>query len=67
LLATFQNSFHVLSSHDRKRWPALLFRGSQKTKCLSSSGGSGAADTLNTAPIGADTSQQTLLTTPQHS
>jgi hypothetical protein len=29
-------------------------------------GGSGAADGLNTAPLGADTSQQTLLTTPQH-
>jgi hypothetical protein len=30
-------------------------------------GGSGAADSLNTAPLGADTSQQTLLTIPQHS
>ena len=30
-------------------------------------GGSGAADGLNTAPLGADTSQQqTFLTTPQH-
>jgi hypothetical protein len=29
-------------------------------------GGSGAAESLNTAPLGADTSQQTLLTTPQH-
>jgi hypothetical protein len=29
-------------------------------------GGSGAADGLNTAPLGADTSQQPLLTTPQH-
>jgi hypothetical protein len=29
-------------------------------------GGSGAADGLNTAPFGADTSQQPLLTTPQH-
>jgi hypothetical protein len=28
--------------------------------------GSGAADGLNVAPLGADTSQQTLLTTPQH-
>jgi hypothetical protein len=27
-------------------------------------GGSGAADTLNTAPLSADTSQQTFLTTP---
>jgi hypothetical protein len=29
-------------------------------------GGSGAADNLNTVPLGADTSQQALLTTPQH-
>ena len=29
-------------------------------------GGSGAGEGLNTAPLGADTSQQTLLTTPQH-
>ena len=29
-------------------------------------GGSGAAESLNTAPLGADTSQQPLLTTPQH-
>jgi hypothetical protein len=29
-------------------------------------GGSGAADGLNTAPLGADTSQQQFLTTPQH-
>jgi len=29
-------------------------------------GGSGAADGLNAAPLGPDTSQQTLLTTPQH-
>jgi hypothetical protein len=29
-------------------------------------GGSGAADGLNNAPLGADTSQQPLLTTPQH-
>jgi hypothetical protein len=29
-------------------------------------GSSGAAESLNTAPLGADTSQQTLLTTPQH-
>jgi hypothetical protein len=27
---------------------------------------SGAGESLNTAPLGADTSQQTLLTTPQH-
>jgi hypothetical protein len=29
-------------------------------------GGSGAAESLNTVLLGADTSQQTLLTTPQH-
>jgi hypothetical protein len=29
-------------------------------------GSSGAGDSLNTARLGADTSQQTLLTTPQH-
>ena len=29
-------------------------------------GGSGAGESSNTAPLGADTSQQTLLTTPQH-
>jgi hypothetical protein len=28
--------------------------------------GSGAAESLNTAPLGSDTSQQSLLTTPQH-
>jgi hypothetical protein len=29
-------------------------------------GGSGAAESLNAASLGVDTSQQTLLTTPQH-
>jgi hypothetical protein len=29
-------------------------------------GGSGAADSLSTAPLGADTSQPPFLTTPQH-
>jgi hypothetical protein len=29
-------------------------------------GGSGAADSLNTVPLGADTSQQQLLAMPQH-
>jgi hypothetical protein len=29
-------------------------------------GGSGAGESLNTTPLGADTSQQPLLTTPQH-
>jgi hypothetical protein len=31
-----------------------------------SGGGSGAADGLSAVPLGADTSQQPLLTTPQH-
>jgi hypothetical protein len=30
------------------------------------SGRSGAGESLNAAPLGADTSQQTFLTTPQH-
>ena len=29
-------------------------------------GGSGAGESLNTAPVSAETSQQPLLTTPQH-
>jgi hypothetical protein len=29
-------------------------------------GGSGAGESLNTAPLGADVSRQTFLTTPQH-
>jgi len=29
-------------------------------------GGSGAGESLNTAPLSADTAQQTFLTTPQH-
>jgi len=29
-------------------------------------GSGGAAESLSTAPLGADTSQQQLLTTPQH-
>jgi hypothetical protein len=29
-------------------------------------GGSGAGESLNTAPLGAETSQQALLTAPQH-
>src|SRR6516165_9418497 len=29
-------------------------------------GGGGAGESLNTAPLGADTSQPSLLTTPQH-
>jgi hypothetical protein len=38
---------------------------SQLVQTMAGFGGSGAAESLNTAP-GADTSQQTLLTTPQH-
>jgi hypothetical protein len=40
---------------------------SQLVQAMAGFGGSsGAADSLNTAPLGADTSQQTFLTTPQH-
>jgi len=40
---------------------------SQLVQAMAGFGGSGgAADGLNAAPLGADTSQQTLLTTPQH-
>jgi len=39
---------------------------SQLVQTIAGFGGSGAADSLNTAPLGADTSQQALLTTPQH-
>jgi S-formylglutathione hydrolase FrmB len=38
----------------------------QLVQAIAGFGGSGAADGLNAAPLGADTSQQTLLTTPQH-
>jgi hypothetical protein len=37
---------------------------SQLVQAMAGFGGSGAADTLNTAPLSAGTSQQTLLTTP---
>jgi uncharacterized repeat protein (TIGR01451 family) len=40
---------------------------SQLVQAMAGFGGSsGAAESLNAAPLGADTSQQTLLTTPQH-
>jgi hypothetical protein len=39
---------------------------SQLVQAMAGFGGSGASDSLNTAPLGADTSQQPLLTTPQH-
>jgi hypothetical protein len=40
---------------------------SQLVQAMAGFGGSsGAGDSLNTAPLGADTSQQLLLTTPPH-
>jgi hypothetical protein len=39
---------------------------SQLVQAMASFGGSGAGESLNAAPFSADTSQQTLLTTPQH-
>jgi hypothetical protein len=39
---------------------------SQLVQAMAGFGGSGAVESLNTAPLGTDTSQQTLLTTPQH-
>jgi hypothetical protein len=40
---------------------------SQLVQAMASfTGGSGAGESLNTAALGADTSQQTFLTTPQH-
>src|SRR5262249_51150078 len=39
----------------------------QLTQAMAGFGGSsGASDSLSTGPLGAETSQQTLLTTPQH-
>jgi len=39
----------------------------QLTQAMAGFGGSsGAADSLSTVPLGADTSQQQFLTTPQH-
>jgi hypothetical protein len=39
---------------------------SQLVQAMAGFGGSGAAESLNTAPLGADTSQHQLLATPQH-
>jgi hypothetical protein len=39
---------------------------SQIVQAMAGFGGGGAAESLNSAPLGADTSQQPLLTTPQH-
>ena len=39
---------------------------SQLVQAMAGFGGGGAAESLSTAPPGAETSQQPLLTTPQH-
>jgi hypothetical protein len=39
---------------------------SQLVQAMAGFGGSGAGENLNTAPLSADTSKQSLLTTPQH-
>jgi hypothetical protein len=39
---------------------------SQLVQAMAGFGGSGAGESLNTAPLSAETSQQPLLTTPQH-
>ena len=39
---------------------------SQLVQAMAGFGGGGAADSSNTSPLGADTSQQQFLTTPQH-
>jgi hypothetical protein len=49
------------SSDDRPGSNAQLVQG-----MASFGSGNGASQTLNAAPLGADTSQQTFLTTPQH-
>jgi hypothetical protein len=42
-------------------------QAAQLVQAMAGFGGSGgAAESLNTAPLGADTSQQQFLTTPQH-
>jgi hypothetical protein len=41
-------------------------QAAQLVQAMAAFGGGGAADSLNTPPLGADTSQQPLLTTPQH-
>jgi hypothetical protein len=50
----------------RRRSPALLLFGWTFRAMAGFNGGSGAADAFNTSLVSADTSQQTLLTTPQH-
>jgi hypothetical protein len=44
----------------------LLGSASQLVQAMAGFGGSGAAEDLNTAALGADTSQQAFLTAPQH-
>src|SRR6516225_2789060 len=39
---------------------------SQLVQAMAGFGGGGTADTSNTVPLGAETSQQSFLTTPQH-
>jgi hypothetical protein len=39
---------------------------SQLVQAMAGFGGGGSAESLNSAPLGSDTSQQPLLTTPQH-
>jgi hypothetical protein len=41
-------------------------QAAQLVQAMASFGGGGAADGLNVAALGTDTSQQPLLTTPQH-
>jgi len=38
----------------------------QLVQAMAGFGGGGAAESLNSVALGADTSQQTLLATPQH-
>jgi len=41
-------------------------QAAQLVQAMAGFGGGAPADISNTAPLGPDTSQQTLLTTPQH-
>ena len=41
-------------------------QAAQLVQAMASFGGGGAAESMNTAALGADTSQQPLLTAPQH-
>ena len=46
--------------------PPASNSNAQLVQAMASFGGGGAAENLNTAPLSAETSQQPLLTTPQH-